>query len=43
MARAEVVQTLLKLLFNRYTEFKINCMWKEFLNFCRHLYPGSFA
>lgn len=46
MARAEVVETLLKLLFNRFlnTEFKIiNCMWKEFFNFCRQLYPGSFA
>lgn len=46
MARVKVVETLLKLLFNRYlnTEFKIiNCMWKEFFNISRHLYPGSLA
>jgi len=46
MARVKVVETLLKLLFNRYlnTEFEIiNCMWKEFFHISHHLYPENFA
>ena len=46
MARVKVVETLLKRLFNSYlnNEFKIiNCMWKEFFNISRQLYPGGFV